>query len=63
MNKILDFGYSFIVFGQEFSFVSATAWAEAQMLSRDCDTVQEFKAILNAEEVFYTSSTCQYVRP
>lgn len=60
---MLEFAHSFIAFGQEFSFVSATAWAEAQMLSRDCDTVGEFKALLNAEEVFYQSTTCQFVQP
>lgn len=46
---MLEFTHSFIAFGQEFSFVSATALAEAQMLSRDCDT---------AEEVFYRATTC-----
>lgn len=53
---LLEFNYELTVFDQTFSFLTEATLDAATELSFDCDSVKEFKSLLNAEEVFYKAT-------
>jgi len=60
---MLVLNYELTVFNQTFSFLTEATRDAATELAFNCDSVREFKSLLNAEEVFYKAESCKYKAP
>ena len=63
MLKPQDLNHHTVLFGQQFSFTNEKTLQAVNQLASECETVQKLKALLNAEEVFYSATNCTFVQP
>lgn len=54
---------SFIAFDKEFTFQTYRTLQEAAHLAIDCDSLQEFESLLQAEDVDYKTVDTKFVEP
>lgn len=63
MHEFVELNHPMIAFGQQFSFSNPEIREAAFEIALDCDTVEEFKSLLNAEEVSYKAEICKHIQP